>query len=174
MRRSGFTLIEVLVALALAALVALLAHRVFAAVLDGSRRVREAQAQLDHEANARRWLTAAFGSLTAGSVGGSFDGEPGRATFGTWIPTAAGGFAPTRIALGMEDGRLVARVEGADSVVLADSITAVALDYLLDPGATEHWVGEWISPVSAPLAVRLRMERAGAADTLLLLVGPRG
>jgi len=180
MRRSGFTLIEVIIALSLAAMVVLLAHRVFASVVEGSQRVREARTRLDREANAGRWLTAAFGSLTVGTVGGSFDGEPARVSFSAWLPVASGGFAPSRVALGLEEGRLVARLDQGDSVVLADSVASATFDYLLEPGANERWVGEWISPVSAPVAVRLRFKRelpvgnVEAADTLLLLVGPRG
>ncbi|MGH2667750.1 MAG: hypothetical protein ACRDH5_01270, partial [bacterium] len=64
-------------------------------------------------------------------------------------------------------------------------------DYLLDPGdgsaesavdttagapgERARFVREWISPVSAPVAVRVRVGHAiGTVDTLLLIVGPRG
>ena len=68
----GFTLIEVMVALALSALVVLLAHRMLTGVADGATRLTEARRALDREANARRWLVAAFGSLDAGQADGSF------------------------------------------------------------------------------------------------------
>ena len=48
------------------------------------------------------------------------------------------------------------------------------------PGEQARFVREWISPVSAPIAVRLRIARRREAgyseqvDTLLVLVGPRG
>jgi prepilin-type N-terminal cleavage/methylation domain-containing protein len=180
-RRNGFTLVEVLVALTLSAVVVLLAHRVFAAVLDGTRQVRAAREHLDREANARRWLVDAFGSLAVGPVGGSFEGEPGRVTFGAWLPTETGGFTPERVDLSGRGARLVARLGASDSLVLADSVPSVAFDYLLEPGASERWVGEWVSPVSAPVAVRVRIARRqvdatapATVDTLLLLIGPRG
>jgi hypothetical protein len=61
----------------------------------------------------------------------------------------------------------------------ADMLTpaeAVAFDYLASYGSASAWVQEWHSPVSAPVAVRLRLRRdsAAAVDTLLFIVGPRG
>lgn len=50
-------------------------------------------------------------------------------------------------------------------------------EYLLEPGADAAWMKGWQSPVSAPLAVRLRIRRgddAGVVDTLLFAIGPRG
>ena len=180
MRRSGFTLIEVLVALTLAALVVLLAHRVFTAALDGSHRLLEARTRLDRQSNARRWLVDAFGSLAVGPVGGPFDGRPSRVTFGTWLTPPSGSFAPARVTLGADGPRLMARWEGGDSLMLADRVLSATFDYLLEPGADVHWGNEWTSPVSAPVAVRLRVTRQETAqgplstDTVLLYVGPRG
>ena len=180
-RSDGFTLIEVLVALLLAALVVSLAHQVFSAVVAGARRVEAARATLDAHANRRRWLIEAFASLAAGPPpAGPFDGEPGRVHFTTWLQQADGGFAPTAVDLGVEQAALVARLASGDSLVLASRVARAAFDYLLVPGANARWVGEWISPVSAPLAVRLRITRedstgtAAATDTLLLLIGARG
>ena len=182
MRRNGFTLIELLVALALGAIVVLLAHRVFVAVVEGADRIRVARRALDREANAQRWLTEAIGSLAVGSpVGGAFEGTADHVRFGTWLPTGAGGFAPVRVNVAVHAGRLVAHQEGADSLLLLDRVRAVAFEYLLDPGANARWVHEWLSPVTAPLAVRVRLVRqvassdtASTVDTLLLLIGPRG
>ena len=63
--------------------------------------------------------------------------------------------------------------------MLADSVRDVQFDYLLDPGENATWVREWISPVSAPLAIRVRITKGVGSgmwgvDTLLLIVGPRG
>jgi hypothetical protein len=72
--------------------------------------------------------------------------------------------------------------------VLAGGVKEVRFDYLLDPGEIPSvhdlaaragvratFVREWMSPVSAPLAVRMRIVRtAGMVDTLLLIVGLRG
>ncbi|MDZ4863742.1 MAG: hypothetical protein SGJ01_09885, partial [Gemmatimonadota bacterium] len=68
--------------------------------------------------------------------------------------------------------------EMAPEIVLADSVVGVEFDYLLEPGAQTRWVQTWISPLSAPLGVRLRIARRANdvdwTDTLLVLIGERG
>jgi prepilin-type N-terminal cleavage/methylation domain-containing protein len=178
---TGFTLIEVLLAITLSAMVLLAAHRIFTGVVDGTRRLNEARAELDRAMNARRWLTAAVGSLEVGDQGGPFVGKPDQVAFGSWHLTPEGWLTRRRVALGDVSGRFVALPPQGDPLVLADSVRDVQFDYLLDPGENATWVREWISPVSAPLAIRMRITRsgcgmpdAGCVDTLLLIIGPRG
>jgi prepilin-type N-terminal cleavage/methylation domain-containing protein len=185
--RSGFTLIEVMVALALSALVVLMAHRMFTGVADGAMRLTEARRVLDRQANARRWLAAAFGSLDAGQADGSFLGHSNQVEFASWQLTPAGWFSRRRITLSLSGARLLAFMPPADTVVLSDSVSDLQLDYLLDvdgegqsdstpgaPGERARFVREWISPVSAPIAIRLRISRAERVDTVFVIVGPRG
>ena len=184
---SGFTLIELLLALTLGALTVLLAHRLFTAVADGAHRLSEARQALDREANARRWLAAAFGSLDVASPGGSFAGYADHVEFASWQPAPEGWLTRQRVTLARRGDRFIAAVGAGDSLALRDSVADVRFDYLLDPGngqaeaagdlpgASARFVREWISPVSAPLAVRVRLVHGvGKADTLLLIVGPRG
>lgn len=177
--KRGFTLIELLLSLTLGSLVVLLAHRVFAGVVDGAARVEAARAALDREANARRFLHEAFGSLDVGTErAGGFTGRPERVEFATWRRTAEGWLSRERMTLAARDGRLVASGRYGE-IVFGDSVVRVAFDYLLEAGATEAWVREWVSPVSAPVAVRMRITRdgkrdTGNVDTLLFIVGPRG
>lgn len=186
-REQGFTLIEVILALTIGALLVLLTHRVFTSVADGAFRLTEARAALDREQNARRWLEAAFGSLDVGTGSGGFAGGPSRAEFASWQLTPEGWFSRRRITLEQSNGRLLAVPATGDTVFLSDSVSDFQLDYLLDadgdgqndstrgaPGARARFVREWISPVSAPIAVRLRIKRTAAVDTLLLIVGTRG
>jgi len=176
--RRGFTLIEVMIALTLSTLVALLAHQIFAGIVDGVGRLDAARATLDRTANARRWLIEAFGSLQAGvDSAGPFEGHPGEVGFASWQRMAPSGLHRERILIHQAGSALVADEAGAGAVVLADSISRVAFDYLLEPGANTTWAREWMSPVSAPLAVRIRITYLGSpvrADTLLLLIGGRG
>lgn len=169
----GFTLIEVVVALAISGIVVLLAQRVFAAAGDASRELRAAREALDRETNARRWLQAAFLSLDVGGEGGGpFSGRPDRAEFGTWLQRPGGWMEQRRAVLEVAGGGF--RAHAGDEILLADSVTRVEFDYLLEPGADTKWVREWISPVSAPLAVRLRIARGERVDTLLFLIKERG
>lgn len=175
--RRGFTLIEVMVALTLSAIVVLLAHRIFSGVVDGVARLDEARLRATRSANARRWLVEAFGSLQTGvDSTGPFEGHPTSVGFATWQLAPEGGLRRSRVLLGQVGAGLVAQ-DPLGSVVLADSIAGVAFDYLLEPGAKTTWAREWLSPVSAPLAIRLRITYLGApprADTLLFVVGGRG
>ena len=181
--QGGFTLIEVLVALAIGALVVLLAHQVFATVVNRGRTLLAARQSLDRTMNARRWLAATFLSLDVGmESAGGFDGRVDRMAFAAWQRTADGWFERRRITLAREGDRLVAAVTPGAPVALMDDVDDVAVDYLLEPGAEARWVREWVSPVSAPIAVRLRVARTGCGmgdagcgvDTLLLLIKERG
>jgi len=172
-RRDGFTLIEVMVAIAIAGVVIVTAHRIFTGVADGAKAVAVARESLDRNANARRWLKATFLSLEP-----PFEGRADRATFTSWQLVPGGWFEPQSTQLSQHGSRFLGVTE-AETLPLADSVSDVAFDYLLDPGADTKWVREWISPVSAPLAVRLRIagcekRDAGCVDTLLFLVKERG
>lgn len=163
-RRAGFTLIEVIVALTVATMVIVAAHRIFSGVADGSKAVVAARESLDRSANARRWLKSTFLSLEP-----PFEGRADRASFTSWQLTSGGWFEPQPIVLAQDAAEFVG----------TRGVTAVAFDYLLDPGADSKWVREWISPVSAPLAVRLRIAGCGrrgaeCVDTLLFLIKERG
>ncbi len=172
-RHQGFTLIEVMVAVAIAGIVIVAAHRIFTGVADGVRAVATARASLDRSANARRWLKATFLSLEP-----PFEGRPNRASFTSWQLVPGGWFEPEPTQLVREESRFLGTT-GDKTLLLADSVSDVAFDYLLDPGADTKWVREWVSPVSAPLAIRLRIagcgkRDAGCVDTLLFLVKERG
>jgi prepilin-type N-terminal cleavage/methylation domain-containing protein len=109
MKHRGFTLIEVLVAVTLLAVVVLLVHRVVSVTTVSAHAVRAARIDLDREQNGRRWLKTAFRSLEAGGAAGDFDGRPDRLSFAAWMPVARGWTERTRIVLAVVDGRLEAR-----------------------------------------------------------------
>lgn len=173
MRRAGFTLIEVLVAIMIASMVVIAAHRLFTGVADGAKAVADARAVLDRSANGRRWLKAAFLSLDP-----PFEGRAHRVSFNSWQLTPGDWFERDAVVVAQESGALVATTP-AGRLDLADAVSGLTFDYLLEPGADTKWVAEWISPVSAPVAIRLRIagcgkSDAGCVDTLLFLVRERG
>ena len=181
--RRGFTLAEVLVALTIGAVVVLLAHQLFAGVAERGRTLTLARTALDRTANAHRWLEATFLSLDVGTEGASgFDGRPDHVAFTTWLLTPDGWFERRVVSLARQDDRLVATVTPGQAIALSDSITDVGFDYLLEPGEESRWVREWVSPVSAPVAVRMRVTRGRGrgdggrvvTDTLLFLIKERG
>jgi prepilin-type N-terminal cleavage/methylation domain-containing protein len=179
-RTTGFTLVEVLVSLVIAGTAALLAHGLFSAAVQGSAQLRAARHALDRGSNLRRFLTSAFLSIEVGADGaGSFVGHSDRVRFATWLQTADGWFERRDIVLSLQAGRLFATMSSEPPLVLSDSVVTLGFDYLLEPGTEARWVSEWISPVSAPLAVRIRITRRpdGATlvgDSTIYLIKARG
>jgi len=171
--RRGFTLIEVLIALTIGSLVVLLAHQLFAAVTESTRHLQSARTRQDAERLATRWLEAALLSLEAGGPAGPFDGHQERMRFTTWLLQPGGWMERRTIEISVRNSGLVA-VGTDQSKALQRDVHTVEFDYLLEPGAQSQWVQEWVSPVSAPLAVRLRLTRSDRVDTLLLLIKGRG
>ena len=170
---SGFTLIEVIVAMTIAGVVIIAAHQLFSGVANGSKALVIARESLDRSSNARRWLKAAFLSLEP-----PFDGRANRMSFTSWQVTPGGWFAPTSVTLAAQKDRFLVTTSD-QSLELSGGVSNVAFDYLLEPGADTKWVREWVSPVSAPLAIRLRIGGCGkrdaaCVDTLLFLVKERG
>ena len=160
----GFTLIEVLIALTIGSMVVLMVHQAFGATGDLVVRLDDERAAHRTRMHAVERLTRSFGSLdvaTAQSTG--FEGGADHAAF-----TSDGEY----MRLAVRDGRLtIQTATGVESLLTAESL---ALDYLLSHGADASWVRDWQSPVSAPLAVRLRVTSGGTVDTLFFLIGPRG
>lgn len=174
----GFTLIELTVALVVSGVAMLLALGIFSAASDGTRLLQGGRHALDQRMNAERWLRIAFLDLDLGAGDGGFDGKPESVEFSTWLPGVHGWDTRERVALRFRNGQLLAQTSDGIAIVLADSITGVGFDYLLEPGADSRWVHSWVSPVSAPLVVRLRLESAAGgrivADTTLYLIKARG
>ena len=126
-RADGFTLIEVLVAIVVAGFVALLAHQLFSATVDGSRRLAEARRALDRDRNADVFLRDAFLSLDVGTdSAGPFEGDRDRVRFSTWLLTPDGWNERRDVRLGLEGRRWAAVAEPRGPIVLADSVEAVA------------------------------------------------
>jgi type II secretory pathway pseudopilin PulG len=175
--RVGFTLVEMLTALVLTGMVALLAHQLLSVCVASVRQLDEARRAEDLEQNAARWLGSAFLSLDVGGQGG-FEGLQNRVTFTAWLLRPEGWMRPARITLAANRGRLEVTGLPEGGLVLADSVSRLDLDYLLEPGGDVRWVRVWISPLSAPVALRLRIDRrmdqSAWTDTLLLLIKERG
>jgi prepilin-type N-terminal cleavage/methylation domain-containing protein len=175
-RRSGFTLIELLVALTITSIVVLLAARLFSGMITVAVEVRTTRDALDRRINAQRWEREAFANIEVGTSGAHpFEGHSGNVTFTSWMPVSDGWLERGTTRLNLVGPRLVLAHDGLPPIVLADHIAQLNLDYLLEPGLNSRWVQDWISPVSAPLAVRLRLtDSTASVDTLLFLIGERG
>lgn len=173
----GFTLIEVMVALVLLALVISLSAAVFAGVTGAATLVGDGREAFDRGMNARRWLDRSLSSIEAGTPeAGGFVGETEGMAYASWEPVAGGWYERVHVRLAVQGTALTASINGLP-LVLRDSVQRLTIDYLLTPGATSRWVEEWSSASHPPLAVRFRLVPFAAhdtIDTLLFLIRERG
>lgn len=171
--RRGFTLVEIMLALAISGMVVLLVRSVLDQTVDATARIAGEQAEQRRELAARTILTRAFGSIEIGSSGAAaFAGRSDSVTF-TAFEHRGRGSELGHISLGWRDGWLTLTRDGQPAALLP--ALAVTFDYLLAEGADSEWRGGWHSPSSAPVAVRIRLLRSSASvDTLLFVIGMRG
>jgi prepilin-type N-terminal cleavage/methylation domain-containing protein len=178
----GFTVVELMVGVAVAGVVLLVARAAIAEVTSGGRRLIAARAEFDTAANARRWLASAFRSLQVGrGRDDTFQGSPHGVGFTARLRQPAGWFEPERLQLERSGTRLLVRRNTRDSVTLFTGVMEIETHYLLTSGERSEWLRGWYAPSTAPLAARLIIwwlagdpNRPPAADTLLFLIGSRG
>ena len=178
-REAGFTLVEVLVALTLGAALVLAAHSALGGATDAVAALDRERRAFDTEMTGRAELTRMIANLQPSAPGAvGFDGSVHQARFSTQLRQPDGTFALTTVRLHVHGGTLVAEREaaaGAATIASLPDVGDVTFDYLMETGAESRWVQGWRSPVSAPVAVRLRLLRLDdRIDTLLVVAGPRG
>ncbi len=176
--RRGFTVIEVVVGLAIAGLALLAAGRIFGEAGARAGQIERALAASSDRSVARLWLRSAFGSLEVGLTDDdSFRGLPDRVEFASRLMVPSGWAERRRVSLGLRHDTLAAVVGGRDTTVLETGVDALDVHYLLTGGERSEWLRGWQSPATAPVAIRLilwhRTPRVGS-DTLVYLVGSRG
>ncbi|HEX6807360.1 MAG TPA: prepilin-type N-terminal cleavage/methylation domain-containing protein [Gemmatimonadaceae bacterium] len=179
MRHSGFTLIEVLVALVVGSIVLLGAHRILAILADDTRALTRHATDSDRDANGERMLRDLVGQLEIGSPGTvPFSGSPDTVRFSSWCETGAGWSESCRVTLffaargGHETLR--AQLGGGEPFDLVGGFSSGAFRYLETAAAGGQWFERWGTGITAPLAIGVVRARGDTLDTLLVRVGPRG
>jgi prepilin-type N-terminal cleavage/methylation domain-containing protein len=101
--RRGFTLLEVLVALAVSGVVVLGARMMLVQLADENDRLLGAATAADRRANAERLLRALVGQLEVGtSKGTEFEGEERITRFTSWCRVPAGWLERCRAAIAVD------------------------------------------------------------------------
>lgn len=172
---NGFTLVEVVVALAVGAMVVLAAHAMLGQAGDGAERIGLAAAEGDRDGNAETLARdmVARAEVRYGAAD-PFVGAPNGARWTSWCEVPAGWLEPCRASLGVIQvaGRnvLALSLPHDQVVVVRRGFRAGELLYLRDMAGGGTWLREWRSAVAAPLAVGVVMD----GDTLILRIGERG
>lgn len=176
MRRadSGFTLLEVVVALAIAGMLLLGARWVLSAVGDGTERVSAEAGEVDAAANAER-LARDLALRTEVRLGGErFRGDARGVRWGTWCDVPAGWQERCRVTLAVlsTEGRNVLALAFDDGAIVPvrEGFTAGQVMYLRSAESGGVWSAAWDSEIAVPLAIGVVMDR----DTLVLRIGERG
>jgi prepilin-type N-terminal cleavage/methylation domain-containing protein len=176
MSRSGFTLVEVLVALTLSAIALGTAVGIFASTQAAVISLESRSVHLARRGNGQTWMMEAFGSAYLDPQDDvTFEGLPDQMRFRSWLRARQGWGEDVELGISFESGALVGRSSRGALVTVADSLVSASWEYLEGLGEDAPWRDTWSSDRELPTAVRLRYARVAEgrerADTLLFLVG---
>lgn len=174
-RRHGFTVLEVIVALVVSAIVILGARTLVERLDDGARRILAGAVRTDAKANGDRMLRDLALRLEVGTAeAGHFGGEPETAVFTSWCDVPRGWRERCLVTVTIVPGRDRDTIRVATSTglrfVALDAPAPAALRYLNDSRAGGQWFQSWGAGITAPLAIGIASPR----DTTILRVGERG
>ena len=182
--RMGFTLLEVIVAIAVGSLVVLGARMMLGMVADCGDAIRDASIAADRAANAEAELRRLLRDMEVGTEQAMrFAGAPDEARFSTWCPVAGGWIERCHVVLAVEGAAsgavLAATISGThglggDRMELRSGFDRGHLLYLSDAALGGRWFRVWGEGITAPLAIGLVVDSAGRADTTILRIGERG
>lgn len=171
--RGGFTLIEVIVAIAISGLVVLGAHRILVQLADSSGHIGESAAEADRAANAERMLRTLVGHLD-NDMESNLVGDRQSARFTSWCDTPGGWLERCHVTLGIVPApgslALTATLSGGEAVALRSGFQRGELLYLRDARHGGSWSDTWVSVITVPAAIGIVLD----SDTMIIRVGERG
>lgn len=191
----GFTLVEVIVAIAIGGLVLLGARSLLEALADEEHHVARETAVADAHSNGYRTLRSLVGEMEVGTAeSGPFSGDPIQTSFTTWCDTAHGWQERCAVTIAFEsegsEAVLVAHLPKGSSLVLARGFRAGEFRYLNSASSGGQWFRQWGRGITAPLAIGVLLERDSTSDeweapiggtlidtlvdTLIVRIGERG
>ena len=185
----GLSLIELMVALTVGAVILMLARQMLDMTSEAVQVARRTGIEASTRINRGLWLDRIFANTVISSrpqrgfrgMNRVYEGTEADVIHFYAVLPRTDSLNAASIGLqrrGPGRRRLVASVRTPathQEMTLGTDVTAFGADYLLEPGANAPWVSEWISPVTAPIAVRLRISHAnGIVDTIVAPIGRRG
>lgn len=172
-RRHGFTVIEIVVALAITGMLVLGARFILETLGDHATRIGAAARAADASANADRWLRSTVAQIEVDSAH-RFEGDERRAQFQTWCPRPSGWAERCQVALALETGDqggvFTGTLPGGERLVLRRDFQGGTLRYLVSARAGGSWVAGWRDGITPPLAIGVILD----GDTTIVRIGERG
>jgi len=159
MNRHGFTLVEVLVALTLAGVCALIVAAVYGGAADAIETMSRVAAAHEETATALRWVSESLVNFDP-QRDNAFEGSPDGFTVQTAIWSGLGWMTPSEVTISFSNDRLVLRA-GDRLLTLVDSISEGTFAYRIDGANDRRWRPRWPSYEGAPSVVQMRVRRAG-------------
>jgi prepilin-type N-terminal cleavage/methylation domain-containing protein len=171
----GFTLIEVMVALVVSAIVLLGARAMLGEVGDAAARISVESGRLDTNANADHALRALVRNLDLGYANEAvFAGELRQVTFVSWCDTPGGWQERCKVEITIEKREggdaLVVHTPRSGAIVVRDHVRNGSLRYLTTVYGGGEWIRSWGAGITAPLAIGIILD----SDTLIVPIGERG
>jgi prepilin-type N-terminal cleavage/methylation domain-containing protein len=175
-RRHGFTLIELILALVLTALVIGIAVRLQGVVSPVPALMRAVQDSSDRRINARLLLTTLVRTVDIGSQT-PFTGGATHVSFSSRQLHVTGVVGSARVELALVAHAIVARIDSA-LVPVVPCVDALDFQYLLAAPTGARWVTTFGPSPTPPRAMRMRWRTrpdcGGATDSLLLRLPEAG
>jgi prepilin-type N-terminal cleavage/methylation domain-containing protein len=172
--RAGFTLLEVLVALAITGILILAARAVLDRLGDDARHLTSVAGEEAREANADRLLRDLLARAELPRPGDPFVGDSRLVRFSTRCDVPAGWQERCHAELGVVQvggiATLGLSLSTGEAVVLRRGFASARLQYLYDPGAGGTWTNSWRSAYTLPWAVGIEAD----GETLIVPIGERG
>lgn len=174
--RSAFTLVEVVVTIAIGGLAVLVAAASLATASDGVATVTEMVREHDESANGERLLRRLIGQMTwTADSQSALEGGTATIRFASWCEVPSGWQERCHVELRLRppdsaEPGVDVRTSLGESLLLMRGRDLHGFLYLESPEQGGTWRGHWAGGASLPAAVGIVRD----ADTLLVRTGSRG
>jgi prepilin-type N-terminal cleavage/methylation domain-containing protein len=163
--RRGFTLLELVAALALTGLALVGTQQLLVQLADGRDRLHAQSAMQTLEINGGRFLSQLVGNADGSDTTRRFSGSASETSFASWCPGAGGWLEKCPVVLRIEkaaDSSIVLASDGRVAALRLTALDGVATFAYFEPG--RGWLRAWPRGLTQPAAIGI----VSAGDTLVL------
>jgi prepilin-type N-terminal cleavage/methylation domain-containing protein len=172
---AGFTLIEVMVAMTVSAIVLLGARLLLGELADDAARIAAEARSGSEEINGERVLRATIMQMEVGTwPGTTFGGDKNSAAFHSWCDVPRGWRERCRVELAVravaDSAQLIMVTSVGARLTVLRRQSPMTLRYLSSAASGGTWIRTWGTGITAPVAIGVFTVR----DTLIVRIGERG